>query len=68
MQINRSTKKTLKSFFHVSSTVIEFFANSDLKTIIAADLNHPKTKRNVIAPVKNTINSKVIQYDLLYPS
>jgi hypothetical protein len=67
MQINRSTKKTLKSFFHVSSTVKEFFANSDLKTIIAADLNHPKTKRNVIAPVKNAINSKVIQYDLLYP-
>ena len=57
-----------KNGTYVDITKKAGLVNSDYGLgIVAADLNHPKTKRNVIAPIKNTINSKVIQYDLLYP-
>ena len=50
MQINRSTKKDFKKFFpRFINCYRVLVANSDLKTIIAADLNHLKTTRNVIA-------------------
>ena len=65
-QIDRSTKKTLKSFFHVLVSGEGFFMNSDLKTTIAADLNQAKVKRNVIAPIINKTRSGIILYVLLY--
>ena len=65
-QIDKSTKKTLKSFFHVSVNDDEFFMNSDLKTTIAAALNQAKVKRNVIDPIINKTCSEIILYVLLY--
>ena len=65
-QMNKSTKKTLKSFFHVLVNGDEFFMNSDLKTTIAAALNQAKVKRNVIAPIINKTFSGIILYALLY--
>ena len=64
-QIDKSTKKTLNSFFHVLVNGYEFFINSDLKTTIAAALNQAKVKRNVIAPIINKTCSGIILYVLL---
>ena len=63
-QIDKSTKKTLKSFFHVLGIGDEFFMNSDLKITIAAALNQAKVKRNVIAPIINKTCSGIILYVL----
>ena len=60
IQIIRSTKNTWSSFFHTLS--VEFFESSNLKTAIAAALNQPNTKKNVIAPQTNKTKLEPVSY------